>query len=243
MNVKTYTTSFPSLTANAVKLIAVIAMTADHLAWWLLQTDSFSGQLIHFFGRLTMPIMCFFVAEGFRYTKSIQKYAFRLALFAALSHFPYVFFFGHKWYSTTSVMFTLLLGLLAVTLCDKFKDKQMYALIAVVLCCILSYRSDWSYTAILWTVAAYMYRYNKNYQLASFAVIGLVAYALPQFLTSGHTMLYPFGFLLAIPVLLLYKGERGKKNTLTKWGFYVYYPAHLMVLLLFKYLIAVKTVF
>ena len=42
---------------------------------------------MHIIGRLTCPIMCYFIAEGYYYTKSFQKYALRLFLLAIVSHF------------------------------------------------------------------------------------------------------------------------------------------------------------
>jgi len=38
---------------------------------------------------------------------------------------------------------------------------------------------------------------------------------------------FPVGMLLAIPLLLMYKGERGPRM---KWLFYTFYPIHLAVL-------------
>jgi hypothetical protein len=39
--------------------------------------------------------------------------------------------------------------------------------------------------------------------------------------------------VLAIPVLAMYNGERGKSpqvNRFLKWAFYVYYPLHLLII-------------
>ena len=84
------------LNANQIKLIAIIAMTIDHLTWALfpgLQTQWYVMAL-HIIGRLTAPIMWFFVAEGCHYTRNIKRYAGRLFLFAVVSHFAYDFAFG-----------------------------------------------------------------------------------------------------------------------------------------------------
>lgn len=64
------------LNSNALKLIAILAMTADHLAW--LPFPGYDKQplpiLMHIIGRLTCPIMCYFIAEGFHYTRSKARY-------------------------------------------------------------------------------------------------------------------------------------------------------------------------
>ena len=56
------------LTAFQLKLIAITAMLIDHLAWYYVDLDTGLGQLLHMVGRLTAPIMCFFIAEGYRHT-------------------------------------------------------------------------------------------------------------------------------------------------------------------------------
>lgn len=226
-----------TLTANHIKLIAILAMTADHLAWWLLPSYSFNGQFVHFVGRLTAPLMCLFIAEGCRYTSNLKRYVVRLFIFAVLSHFPYIIYFGFKWYSTTSIIFTLLMGLFAVTFYKKYENKPILSILFISLCCIVAYRSDWSYIAVLWIVSAYILRDNKRQRILAFVVIGLLLYAVPQLLSSGFKVFYPFGFLLAVPVMLLYDGRRGRKSIFTKWGFYIYYPLHLLILALLRYII------
>lgn len=55
----------PGITSDLLKLIAIIAMTVDHIAWAFVPFGSIAGQLMHVIGRLTAPIMCFMVAEGY----------------------------------------------------------------------------------------------------------------------------------------------------------------------------------
>ena len=62
------------LDSNMLKLIAIVAMTADHIAWLL-----FPGYpaeplpiILHIIGRLTCPVMCFFIAEGYHYTHDVK---------------------------------------------------------------------------------------------------------------------------------------------------------------------------
>ena len=77
---KTLTRS--GLDSNMLKLIARAAMTADHIAWLLFPgypTDPLPI-ILHIIGRLTCPIMCFFIAEGYHYTRNIKKYTARLIL-------------------------------------------------------------------------------------------------------------------------------------------------------------------
>ena len=71
-------------------------MTLDHVAWWLFPGYPRAALplLMHIIGRLTAPIMWYFVAEGYHYTHDVKKYAGRLFLLALISHFAYNFCFG-----------------------------------------------------------------------------------------------------------------------------------------------------
>lgn len=79
------------LNGNQIKLIAIIAMTIDHLTWVFFPGMQAVWYVfgLHIIGRLTAPIMWFFIAEGCFYTRNIRKYAGRLFIFAFVSHFAY----------------------------------------------------------------------------------------------------------------------------------------------------------
>lgn len=81
------------LNSNTIKIIAIIAMTIDHIAWLVFPgyDDGVIPVVLHIIGRLTCPIMCYFIAEGYHYTKNINKYTMRLFAFAFISHFAYIF--------------------------------------------------------------------------------------------------------------------------------------------------------
>ena len=66
------------LSAHTLKIIAIIAMTIDHIAWAFVDACSAAGILMHLVGRLTAPIMCFFIAEGYAHTRNANRYALRL---------------------------------------------------------------------------------------------------------------------------------------------------------------------
>lgn len=64
------------LNANHIKLIAIIAMTIDHASDLFFPGFPIEPVVIglHLIGRVTAPIMWFFVCEGFYYTKNVKKY-------------------------------------------------------------------------------------------------------------------------------------------------------------------------
>ena len=84
------------LNSNNLKLIAIIAMSIDHIADLLYpgMQNNIVCIIMHIIGRLTAPIMFFFICEGFYYTHDIKKYIERLFIFSIVSHFAYCFAFG-----------------------------------------------------------------------------------------------------------------------------------------------------
>ncbi len=76
------------LNSNHLKLIAIIAMTIDHIADLLYPgiPNNIISNVLHIIDRLTAPIMFFFICEGFYHTKNLKKYITRLFAFSLISH-------------------------------------------------------------------------------------------------------------------------------------------------------------
>ena len=72
-----------------LKIIAIIAMTADHASTVFLNEGSELYSICQFFGNFTIVIMCFFITQGLRYTRSVLKYAVRLLLWAVISEISF----------------------------------------------------------------------------------------------------------------------------------------------------------
>lgn len=230
------------LSANALKLIAVCAMLIDHIAWAFVPFASPEGQIMHIIGRLTAPIMSFFIAEGYFRTRSIQKYALRLGIFAVASHFPYVFFhFGDPFYlyPITSVIYTLFLALMALIISDKVQNVLLKALL-ILLLCVAAMPGDWMFMPIIWALIFAKYRGDFKKQCIGFTIAAafLTAYFSWNALQSGnpwYSKMFVAGVLLVLPLLALYNGQRGKGGKPMKWMFYVFYPLHLAILGILQY--------
>ena len=157
-----------TLDANKLKLIAIIAMTLDHIAWLLFPgySDGALPVVMHIIGRLTCPIMCYFIAEGYYHTRNIRKYTFRLFLFAVISHFAYIFasndfvdarsfipFYFGSILNQTSVMWPLAWGLVMLRVANSERFTQLQKTLLVILICLVSFPSDWSCIASLCVLA------------------------------------------------------------------------------------------
>lgn len=240
------------LSAQQIKLIAVAAMVGDHLAWWLLSAGSGAGTLLHLMGRITAPVMCFFVAEGCYHSSHLGRYLLRLLLCAVPSHFAYVYYFRQGLWETTSVIWGLFCGLAALSvwrLCtgrrgDGSPISVLPALLltagAGAVCCWAAAGGDWSYTAVLWILSCGLLHGQRRWQLAALSAVGLACYLLPAWEKAGGPVFYTLGIFLAVPLLALYNGRRSSRAAVSsgrgrgerwgKWGFYLFYPLHLWIL-------------
>lgn len=237
------------LNSNKIKIIAIIAMTIDHAAW-----AAFSGYpaeplplVMHIIGRITCPIMCYFIAEGYHYTKNINRYTCRLFVFAAISHFAYVFasagfvdwksfipFYYGSIFNQTSVMWPLAWGLVMLRVVNSKKIKSSVAKTAlIILICLITFPSDWSCVASLCVLAIGTNRGKFKSQML-WLVFYVAIYSVVYFFAIDKLYgLVQMAVVLSMPILLMYNGQRGKSrmvNKFMKWFFYIYYPLHLIII-------------
>jgi len=244
-----------TLDSNSIKIIAILAMTIDHITWLCFPgyPKDILPILLHVIGRITCPIMCYFIAEGYYYTKDINKYTLRLFSFAFISHFAYIlasnsfidwksfipFYYGNV-LDQTSIMWSLAWGLvmLRVVYSEKMK-KESYKIGLILLICLISFPSDWSCIASLCILAFGTNRNDFKKQMGwmlFYVGIYAIVYALSIDLVYG---IIQMGVILSIPILQMYNGKRNASKTMNKimkWIFYIYYPLHLFIIGIMKFL-------
>lgn len=218
------------LSGNQLKLIAMLAMTADHVGLQLLPELTF----LRWTGRLAMPLYAYMIAEGCRYTRSRKRYLLSIALMALVCQLVYLFAMGSL-YQCILVTFSLSLGL--IYLLDRARKDpglgswSLFALglltawfLSEVLPLLLpgtDFRIDYGFWGIALPVLVYLGKDRPQSLL--FAALGLLGLSLHY---GGRQWLG----LLTLPLLALYDGTRGKRNI--KYLFYFYYPAHLVLIYL-----------
>ncbi len=237
-----------SLTSSHLKTIAIIAMALDHFVAIFINHNTQLGMLLRVSGRIVAPIMCFLIAEGFYKTSNVNKYLFRLFVFALISHIPYNVAFGYSFFQATSVMWGLFLGLLALKIIKSDNIHIFVRITALVLCCAFSITADWSYVCVLWIVGFGIFYGDFKKQMIAFCTISILAHIVPTFLNFGlnhgeYPHWYQFGVFLAIPFFCLYNGNRGNDMLkIGRYGFYIFYPAHLLILYLINIFTPLKVI-
>lgn len=215
-----------------LKVIALLAMTIDHIGVLF-----FPGiPLFRVIGRLTFPIMGFFIVEGHTHTGNLKRYAGRLMGFGLISVFPCYLAFGWG----LNIFFTLLCGLFSLEVASRY-PKRCIHLPLVFLLSLLSAPCDWGFGGV-WLI--YLMGTLKRREGIVFGIVlGMLVSPLPDlFLAQFYfhstflvqSQLFRIGILLAIPLLMCYNGRRGVR---IKYLFYWYYPVHLLILSLLNAII------
>jgi len=231
------------MTSNKLKIFAITAMFFDHAVSVFWSPTTVSGMILKIIGRTVAPIFCFLIADGYYHTSNRIKYIVRLLIFAVISHIPYSLVFGYRLFEYTSVMWGLALGLIALTAFKNNKIHIILRLLIVAVCCALSWRADWNVLTVLWILGFGIFHGNFKRQIIWFCAIGFVfrlmfrpmlTYIRFGSFNESFPPWYQVGFFLAIPLLMMYNGQRGIKSKAITWAFYIFYPAHLILFYLLK---------
>lgn len=235
------------LNSNTLRLVAVLLMVSDHI--WA--TAMSFGNWMTYIGRMAFPIFAFQIAEGFLHTKNFKKYALRLLAFAVISEIPFNLFYSSRWFNPyhQNVMFTLLLGLLAIKVIDNLKKdispknigKSLLWLALIAVGGTLGF-VDYGFLGVLTVVMFYLcrgYRFTPILQLIGMILINIVFFEGQVFIFDvfGKTVEIPsqgFAVFSLIPIWL-YNGKKGKSSKVLQYGFYAFYPVHMLILYLIKY--------
>ena len=194
----------------------------------------YADMIMRAIGRISFPIFCFLLIEGFMHTHDVKKYALNLGIFALVSEIPFDLAFAGKpfYLDYQNVFFTLFIGLVMMIFLQKIDSKaqkdagawqranwkvSVGKLLVIVAACAVAtlLKTDYSAMGILTIVLMYNMRKNKMY------CIGIGCAVLTLLSLNEITC-----FLAMIPVHF-YNGKRGLN---LKYPFYAFYPVHLLVL-------------
>lgn len=227
------------LNGSHLKLIAILGMTCDHVAYYFRGVADFLSLDLFFlgsygitpyfimrtFGRMAFPLFSFLIVEGFLNTSNRQKYGRNLFFFAIFSELPWNLAHSNSIFcGSQNVFFTLLLGYLGLCCLDKFKEKFIHMTLCLTILFILSLilRADYGCIGFGFIIMLYLLRNN----IVHMSVVG--SCFLPSTWRSG---------LSFIPISM-YNGKRGfVKGFFWKFSFYLFYPLHLLIIWFIKFII------
>ncbi|MBQ9061280.1 MAG: hypothetical protein IJ121_00425 [Eubacterium sp.] len=233
------------LTGRALKWIACICMLADHFAKCFSLNGVSYFLLSDLIGRITFPVFCMLLAEGFFHTRRRSRYILRVLLLALLSEIPFDLAIFHNicdW-SAQNTCFTLVLGLLMFSVLEWIRsnpdrDYRLGSLLQIAAILLFATAScllhtDYQANGIA-ALAVFYYGFTGLSQETENRPLspkrGITAAA--ACLCLNIYQFYNAGAFLSVLPLSLYNGQRGKISRFGKYAFYLFYPLHLLVLVL-----------
>ena len=218
------------LSQEELKLIACLTMLVDHIGYLFVP-----GLKLRAIGRLAFPIFCFLMAEGAHYTRNPKKYALRLAVSAVVSEFAFDFaFYGGFTWRVQSVMITLLLGFLAVQAAKKVRPLWLQWLVVLPFFFLAEVlRCDYGGAGVLLVALFALNREHPRriwlYFLGMVFLFDWMGGLSVRILGQLRLPLQMFG-LAALPLIWAYSGEKRTRSRWVQWGFYLFYPVHMVLL-------------
>ena len=237
-------------TSASLHILAMAAMFCDHLWGTIVPGNDWLTCL----GRLAFPIFAFLLVEGYFHTRNLKKYAGRLLIFALISEIPFNLALGSSLFYPLhqNVLWSFLLSLGLIHWNEKAKaagkvwKRLTVGLASMLLGSLLGLLTmvDYYHAGILTVLAFYFFRGrdwpSRLGQLIclwyiNIEILGGFGYELFLF---GRTWFFTRQSLalLALVPIWLYRGKQGHHSTAFRYLCYGFYPAHLLILGLLKFL-------
>ena len=210
-----------ALSGSWLKVIAMLSMLIDHLAYYYGISNPYIYELMRTIGRIAFPTFAFLLAEGFAHTHNRRAYMVSMFVFALLSEVPWLLLNNDN---SHNVLFTLLAGLMGMHILSTCKDKWCCTAFLIVLG-IITIVADTDYSWKGYGLCLILYIFREKPELeALFGIPLMYDYGL-------------LGILLAFGTIMLYNGKRGFiHGKVAKYAFYAFYPCHMMAIYLARML-------
>ncbi|RAW17327.1 conjugal transfer protein TraX [Paenibacillus taichungensis] len=200
--------------------IAMITMLIDHIGAVFFPHV---GEL-RMIGRIAFPIYAFAVYIGYKHTRNVQKYIWRLFWIAVISQFPFMAAFNHF---SLNVVWTLWSALLVLLVLDKLPVRLLGIPIVVVAGLVMEMtHMDYGMYGLLLVL---LFRYFQGPVLVMAHLLLNVLYI---YLHSSSIQMYSVIATLGIAIAQYYNAGFRLKGP--RWIWRYFYPAHLAVIALIR---------
>lgn len=227
------------LNRDVIKYIAMLVMFLNHFSHIFLEKGTFLQELCEDVGYFTAITMCYFLVEGYEYTRSKKKYAIRLLIFAIISQIPFELAFD---FGMLNMLFTLFFCFLILVAMEQIGNNALQT-ITVTLLVFVTALCDWAIMAAIFTILFANYKDSRKKMIISY-IVAFIFFSL--FNTANYVFnpdystieAFLHGAISGIPllvsgfvILVMYNGKRMEKGrNFSKWFFYAFYPGHLLIL-------------
>lgn len=239
------------ITSAGLHIIAMAFMLCDHLWGTVVPGNDWLTCL----GRISFPIFAFMIVEGYFHTGNLKKYVKRLLLFALISEIPFNLAMGSGLFYPVhqNVLWSFLMAIGFIHWNEKARKSgkiwkmALTAVISVILAYLLGIITmvDFYHAGVLTVLVFYFFRNRKWYNyIAQFIclwyinmeMLGGYSYQLNILGQTYFVARQGFALLALIPIWL-YRGRQGYHTKTFQHFCYWFYPVHLLVLGLLKFVL------
>ncbi|MBR2131149.1 MAG: conjugal transfer protein TraX [Oscillospiraceae bacterium] len=237
-------------TSMSLHIIAMVCMLCDHLWGTVVAGNDWMTCV----GRISFPIFAFMIVEGYFHTKNLKKYVGRLLLFAVVSEIPFNLAMGSSLFYPIhqNVLWSFLISIALIHWNERArKTKKLWKQItvgcaSVLVGCVVGIITmvDYYHAGILTVLVFYFFR-GKNWwnhvgQLIclwyiNLELLGGYGYEI-QLLGETYFFARQGFALLALVPIWLYHGRQGYHSKPLQYLYYAFYPVHLLILGIIKFL-------
>ena len=206
-----------------ITLIAFFTMIIDHIGIIFYPNTQF----LRIIGRFSFPLFAWGIARGFKYTRSLLRYSFRLLLISIISQVPYSILFKNN---NLNVCFTLLAGLILIKLYTiKFSNKKIKYFIVLIISFLLFLSNnilEYGFYGILTILIFYIFYNDDSIIFWQFFITLLGIIILKYDPIQLFSVFSCFIIFIVNTIKLDFK--------INKIFSYTFYPLHLLILYFIK---------
>ncbi len=176
------------------------------------------------------PVFAFLAVQGFLYTSNLKFYLLRLSIFALVSEIPYDLVTSGLWFNwgDQNVLFTILFGLLALTLSEELSRRSnsyfpRFAMLIGGVLWVTLLKMEYNFF-IIPAMFAFFYLEEREL-LRDLLVLLLTALMIPSM--GLYTLAVTGPTAVALLALHWYNDVTPR---ISKWVWYGLYPLHLILL-------------
>lgn len=203
-----------------LKCIAMLTMIIDHVGMVFYP----EYRILRIIGRISFPIFCFLLVEGFFHTRNVYKYLGRLLLMGVISEplFDKVVYDTWFYLKSGNVFFTLCMGLILMLLCEKMTNRYEKVIVFAAIMFLAAFiPMDYGMYGVAMIGGSYFLRENK--------ISNVIYQGFINMILMGKTQSYA---IFGIIITLFYNGKKGYKKL--GYTFYILYPLHLLIILFLR---------
>jgi len=213
-------------------ILAYLSMLVDHIGA-VFFPDVFMFRII---GRVSLPIFAIKLTQGYKHTKNFYYYLFRILLLAIISQPLYTSTFGYESFELLNICFLLFMGLIYIKVFEKLHEMKLnnalfYFIITFLIIASLFIPMSYGTYGLLMILIVYYFRNDFTKFFISFSAVSFVFVPF-----MGNII--QFIPLFIFPILFSLEDNKflniDMKIIGFKYAHYLFYPLHLLLLLIIK---------